>query len=86
MPLTTVTTVVELILSVPVGETELEADSTSGDEVEGIGVILEKIEVVEVLGMEFGEDDVDITVDDVGVVIVGVDNDSGNDVDLVFVC
>lgn len=72
MPLTTVTIVVELISSVPVGETELEEDPKGGAEVEGFGVILERDGVVEVVKMEDGEDDIDINVDDVGVLAVGV--------------
>ena len=75
VPLTTVTIVTELI-SVPVGETEFEADSKSDAEVEGIGVILEKVEVIEVVGMGVGEDEVNINVDIVGVVLVGVDGSS----------
>ena len=82
MPLTTVTIVVELS-AVPVGETEFEA---GGAEVEGIGVILEKVEVAEVVGVGVGEDDVNINV---GVVLLGINGTSidgtGNDIVLVFV-
>ena len=96
MPLTTVTTVVEPISSVPVGETELEVGSESGAEVEGIGVVLEKVEavevvgVVEIVGIRVGEDKTNIDVDDVGIVIVGVVGSRvidcpGNDIVLVFV-
>ena len=89
MPLTTVTSVVEPIFAVPVGEFEFEVDEKSGAEVEGIGVILEKIEVVEVFGMESDEDDINVD-SVVGVVaIVGVDGSgvidvTGNDIVLIF--
>ena len=95
VPLTTVTIVVEPIFVVPVGENEFEADSKGGAEVERIGITLEKVEVVEVLGMEFGEDVVNINVDVVRVVIVGVAGScviesnidgTGTDIVLVFVC
>lgn len=89
IPLTTVTTVVEPIFVVPVEETGLEeeAGSKGGLEVEGIGVILEKVEVFGIVGMGVDEDDVDAS--DVGVVLVGVDDSSvvdcsGNDVVLGF--
>lgn len=97
MPLTTVTTVVGPISSVPVGETELEVGSKSVAEVEGVGefevILLEKVEVFEVVGMGVGEDDEDgedVNADNAGVVLVGVAVDDssvvgGTDDDIVLV-
>lgn len=75
MPLTTVTIVVEPVFSVPVVETELEeeVDSKNSVEVEGVGVISEKVEVLEVVRIGIGEDGESIGANDVGVVLVGVD-------------
>jgi hypothetical protein len=88
VPLTTVTIDVELISPVPVGETEFEVDPKGGAEVEGVVVILERDGVVEVVGMRDDEDDIGIDVDDVGVLVVGVDGsimDVNNEVALVYV-
>lgn len=86
VPLTTVVTVVEELTSaVPVVESEFEVDSKSAAaEVVGVGVILEKLEVVGVVEMEVGEDGVDINVDNAGVALVGVDGCSGipSDIDI----
>lgn len=79
VPLITVTIVVELKFSVSVGEIELEVDSKSGAEVEEMGVKLEKVEVVEVVGMGDGEDD--LNVGNVGVVLVGVNGRIDDNID-----
>jgi hypothetical protein len=88
-----VTSVVEPTIAafaVPVGENELEVDSKSAAEVDGICVALEKVEGVEVVGMEVGEFDDNGGVEVEGVVLEGVDGNSvidctGNDIVLVFV-
>ena len=76
VPLTTVTSVVEPILAVPVGESEFEGevDSMSGVEVkvEGIGVIFEEVEDFGVVMMIVVEDVVNINAIDVVVIVVGV--------------
>ena len=74
VPLTTVTSVVEPILAVPVGENEFEGevDSMSGVEVEGIGVIFDEVEDFGVVMMIVVEDVVNINAIDVVVIVVGV--------------
>ena len=92
VPLTTVTSVVEPILAVPVGENEFEGevDSMSGVEVEGIGVIFDEVEDFGVVMMIVVEDVVNINAIDVVVIVVGVNGSTvvdgtGNVIALEFV-